>query len=226
MIPTKKFSFNRHWAVAAFSFLQLGIFVYLLRVMLAGTESSVHSFDLDMMSAVKGERRFGATRFFLEITALGSASVLTTLCFGILVLLGTAGRWLHAAQLAFVSLAGWGLMELLKRTVGRERPLVADQLDFASGFSFPSGHSSSASGIYLTLAFFLLPLLKTDLRRALFLAYAGVFVSLIAFSRVYLGVHYPSDAFGGVCLGTGLACLSHQLFHRPWRKDNLQHLKA
>jgi undecaprenyl-diphosphatase len=226
MNPTSNFRFNRHWAVAAFSFLLLGLFVYLLHELLEIEGPNPFAFDDSLLQEVKARRSFGATRFFLEITALGSASVLTTLCLGILVLLGTAGRWLHAAQLVFVSLGGWGLMELLKRTVGRERPNPADQLDFVSGFSFPSGHSSSASGIYLTLAFFLLPLLKTDLRRALFLTYAGAFVSLIAFSRVYLGVHYPTDAFGGICLGTGLACLSHQLFHRPWRNDNIEHLEG
>ncbi len=218
----RAFRFNRHWAVAAFSFLLLGIFVYLLNVMLTGGGHAVHHFDEAWMAAVKSERRFGATRFFLEITALGSATVLITVCLGVLVLLGAAGRWMHAMQLLFVGLGGWGLMELLKRTVGRPRPNVADQLDFVSGFSFPSGHSSSSSGIYLTLAFFLLPLLESDKKRALFLSYVGLFVCTIAASRVYLGVHYPTDAIGGLCLGTGLACLSHQLFHRPWRNDKLK----
>lgn len=218
----KKFRLHRHWTIAAFSFLLLGIFVYLLRVMLGGGgEHAVYAFDAYLMEAIKARRGPGPTRYFLELTALGGASVLTTLCLGILVLLGAAGRWLHFAQLTFVSLGGWGLMELLKRAVGRERPPAADQLDFASGFSFPSGHSSSSSGIYLTLAFFVLPLLASDTRRALWLAYCALLVAAIAFSRVYLGVHYPSDAFGGICLGTGLACLSHLLFHRPWKKDRI-----
>lgn len=221
----KKLRLHRYWTIAAFSFLLLGIFVYLLRVMLGPAGHEVHSFDAAVMEAVKARRTFGHTRFFLELTALGSASVLVTLCLGLLVLLAAAGRWMHAAQLAFVSLGGWGLMEFLKRAVGRERPPAADQLDFVSGFSFPSGHSSSSSGIYLTLAFFVLPLLASDLRRALWLGYCAAFVALIAYSRVYLGVHYPSDAFGGICLGTGLACLSHLLFHRPWRKDQVQELK-
>lgn len=212
----QKFRINRHLAVFAFSLLLLGIFVYLLHETL---ENEFHSFDEQVTAAVKAQRTFRLTRVFLEVTALGSFPVLFLLCVGTLLLLGLAGRWLHFLQLLFVSLGGFALMELIKRLVGRERPSVADQLDVVSGYSFPSGHSSSSSGIYFTLAFFLLPLLRGDLRRGLFLGWVGFFVSLIAASRVYLGVHYFTDAGAGFCLGTGLACLAHLLFHRPWQKD-------
>lgn len=212
----RKIRLNRHLAVLAFSLLLLGIFVYLLRQALG---NGLHAFDEQVMAAVKAQRSFRLTRIFLEVTALGSFPVLFLECIGVLLLLGLAGRWLHFWQLLFVSLGGFGLMELIKWLVGRERPPLADQLDVVSGYSFPSGHSSSSSGIYFTLAFFLLPLLPSDLGRGLWLGWVGLFVSLIAASRVYLGVHYLTDAGAGFCLGTGLACLSHLLFHKPWKQD-------
>jgi undecaprenyl-diphosphatase len=96
-----------------------------------------------------------------------------------------AGHYLGAAVL------GWGCYGLLKWVVARPRPAVVERLDGAGWWSFPSGHAM-ASVIVLGLAVVLL----TQKRRAW--AVVGLLLLLIAFSRVYLGVHYPSDVIAGL----------------------------
>lgn len=174
----------------------------------------VVTYDEWLLSHARALRAPQLTRFFLEITALGSGTVLICISLGTLTLLGAAARWRSFVQFFTVGTASWLLMEFLKKTVARERPPLEDRLDLVTGFSFPSGHSMSSSAIYFTLAFLLLPPLKGAARRGIFLAYVSFFVCLIGLSRVYLGVHFPSDVCGGLCLGLSLACLSHIGFQR------------
>lgn len=215
----KKFRLTRTWTVTAFSFLLIGIYLYLMRGFMEQEPPFVVTYDEQVIRAVKELRTPGLTRFFLEYTALGSGSVLVIFTFGILSFLGAAARWKSFLQLFSVSLSSWLLMEFLKGTVARERPSLADRLDLATGFSFPSGHSMSSSAIYFTLAFLMLPAISGDHRRAVFLGYVAFFVALVGLSRVYLGVHYPSDVFGGFSLGLSMACLAELGFNKRWSRS-------
>ena len=87
-------------------------------------------------------------------------------------------------------------------------------LQAASNWSFPSGHATTSSAFYLALA---LVLPAATLRsRLLAVTAATVLVAGIAFSRVYLAVHYPTDVAGGIVLGTTWCLLAHRVVCGDW----------
>jgi undecaprenyl-diphosphatase len=136
------------------------------------------------------------------ITWAGSAFVLIPLALICCLMLARAGLRREAIALA-ISLAGAILIyDLTKALTSRPRPPV-EHLQTVTGSSFPSGHSAQAGAFWTSLA---LALRAADLPRpAVRLAglLAGTLILAVAWSRVYLGVHYPSDVIAGVALGSG-----------------------
>lgn len=115
-----------------------------------------------------------------------------------------ARGWPRGALLVVVTLAGAGLLNVgLKLFFGRERPeAFFDIYPSPASFSFPSGHALFATAFFGGIAVLLWARLRrAGLRLAVWLA-AGSFILLIGFSRIYLGVHYPSDVIGGFAAGT------------------------
>jgi undecaprenyl-diphosphatase len=116
-----------------------------------------------------------------------------------------AEAWWYAAA----ALSGWALSGLAKVAVQRPRPHVIPRLMHGAGwFSYPSGHSMLAPIIFgLGIIVWAAPWPSPALRRAA-LVLAALFALGIGFSRVYLGVHYPSDVVGGLLLGTTWSALA------------------
>ncbi len=112
--------------------------------------------------------------------------------------------WRRGALLVVITLLGAGLIDLgLKLLFGRERP-VAFFEDYPSptSYSFPSGHTLYATAFFGGLAVLLWPRLRSPLARVVVCLAAFALILLIGFSRIYLGVHYPSDVLGGLAAGT------------------------
>ncbi|SRR6266700_1272582 len=76
-----------------------------------------------------------------------------------------------------------------------------------TGYSYPSGHSLSAAALYLTMAIIAGSHLRTTASKAVLVAGSCVLVATVGVSRVYLGVHYPSDVVSGISLGTAWALI-------------------
>lgn len=141
------------------------------------------------------------------ITQLGSTVAVTALAVIVLVLLALRGnpRWglVSAATIGVASLLNSGF----KRWIERARPDVLDPLVVEHGFSFPSGHSmlgATAWGIVAVV------IARSDLPVALKRLGVGTCIALvvlIGLSRVYLGVHYPSDVLAGWTAGTVIVLL-------------------
>jgi undecaprenyl-diphosphatase len=178
----------------------------------------VKSRDLSLALAVYRRAAPALTLLFLGLTYLGSG-------WGnvVLAILGVSGLvvrrlTLHAATLVYIMLGGWFISELTKVLIGRARPEVV-RLASATGFSFPSGHAILSVCFYGGLALLLWNHARTRGRRAIILACAVGFPLAIGFSRVYLGVHYPTDVVGGwlgglLWLGTLVVAL------RRWIRAN------
>ncbi len=104
-------------------------------------------------------------------------------------------------------LSGTGLALILKDLFHRPRPQIVPHLTDISTASFPSGHSMLSSLTYLTLAA-LLARAVSDLKTKLYFLFVASFLTvIIGSSRVYLGVHYPTDVFAGWCIGSAWALL-------------------
>ncbi len=141
-----------------------------------------------------------------DITALGSSTVVWMLvCVSSLFLWLTHHRW--SVLLLWVSLGGTGLLNaLLKSLFDRPRPNVFPwRVEHAGLSSFPSGHSFTATVAYLTIAYLATRLEPGPWLRRVVFAVAIVVVTLIGLSRMYLGVHYPTDVLAGIVSGLAWA---------------------
>lgn len=157
----------------------------------------------------RGSTRFvGAVRDF---TALGSGTVLTLLVIAVSMYYFLQGRWRTGLFLLVTSLLGWGLMEWIKDTYARPRPKVVPHLVVESSYSFPSGHAKMSAVIYLTLGAILAANSKRRLVKIFWISLAIGLTLLIGCSRVYLGVHHPSDVLAGWLAGTAWAMFAFLL---------------
>jgi undecaprenyl-diphosphatase len=156
-------------------------------------------------SVPKGPRWLEGT--MRDLTALGSASVLVIF---VLAVAGSllARRQYHAlALLLGATLSGRLLNELLKAIFDRPRPDLAFRLTEVNSPSFPSGHAMDSAIIYLTLAAMLGRMVRPMALKVYFLGLAALLTFLVGVSRVYLGVHYPSDVLAGWTAGLAWAVL-------------------
>ncbi len=115
--------------------------------------------------------------------------------------------------------AGWVLQLAAKGLVRRARPVVEDAVAHAPGSSFPSGHTTNATVVAVTLTALVWPLLGRT-GRVVVPAVATLVVAATAADRVLLGVHHPSDVVAGVLLGAAIAGASSIGYRgRPARPD-------
>ena len=146
-------------------------------------------------------------RAMLDITALGGVSVLTLLTVIVAFYLLVARK---AATGLFVAgaILGGGLVGVaLKALFERPRPDVVAHLVDVSTTSFPSGHATNSAVVFLTLGA-LLARTQKDRAVRLYLMGAAILLTLaVGTSRVYLGVHWPSDVAAGWCVGAAWATL-------------------
>ncbi|CAN5565903.1 phosphatase PAP2 family protein [soil metagenome] len=141
-------------------------------------------------------------RAMIDITALGSATVLTCVVVAVAGLLGARGLWLSAALVVAASATGSMSVSVLKGYIGRPRPNIVPHLVDAGGLSFPSGHSTSSAIVYLTVALLVTQVTRGRLVRNYIIACTILLVTAIGVSRVYLGVHWPSDVLAGWSFGS------------------------
>lgn len=142
-----------------------------------------------------------------EFTALGGFGVLalvTLLATGFLLI---QKKWLDAVMLLIATVGGTAISEGLKVGFSRPRPdLVAHAVDVTS-MSFPSGHAMLSAVTYLTLGAMLARSQQQRRVRAYILSSAVLLTLIIGASRIYLGVHWPTDVLAGWCLGAAWALL-------------------
>ena len=178
-----------------------------------GIRTWAPGFDLQIMQAIAGNRNATLTTIAGIVTDAGSFALLAPLSIAFLLL----RRWRRPSDdiALLVIAAGSAVLPIVtKLIVARPRPSL-EHLSHLTSLSFPSEHTTQAAAVYLTIAIMLSKGLNRGWRQ-LVIVIAVLIALAVAWSRVYLGVHWPTDVIAGLALGWGWALL---VFH--WARPKL-----
>lgn len=171
-----------------------------------------HYFDKSIAQFLSGFRTDPLNQVMTDITALGSVTVILMLALIFISVLASFRDWKGIAFISVV-LAGGGLWPLfLKTYFSRVRPDQADWLVKVSDLSFPSGHSFGAAAAYIGLAYYASRYARSWSHELFFFLLGGVLAVLVGVSRIYLGVHFPTDVLAGLAGGVAWGLTSSAIF--------------
>ena len=177
-------------------------------------DTTPHAFDTEILLAFRQAGQPGVPigapwleGAMRDITSLGSVSVLVLITAATIIYLLLIRR-LATAFLIFVAVAGGQVLSsLLKVGVDRPRPELVSHLVTETSLSFPSGHAMLSAVTYLTLGSLAARFLPGRTTKVYVLSLAVLTTLLVGVSRIYLGVHWPSDVLAGWCAGFAWAML-------------------
>lgn len=188
---------------------------FLLLPCVAAGQPSATGWEWRYLKKIEANRTNSATRIYSTISDLSDPVALAFPISYLAAGLITKDSSLKNQGLSLVSsfVFNAGITYAMKKIVNRPRPAETDPsftiLKPASSRSFPSGHTSAAFSLATTLSiqhpkwYIIIP--------------SYTFASLVGYSRIYLGAHYPSDVIAGALVGTGAAWLNHQLI-KYWQQ--------
>jgi undecaprenyl-diphosphatase len=166
------------------------------------------------LEAAASLRSPSLTRLAVDVTALGATPALL-----LALALTAALSWRRVpaagAQLALAATTSFVADGFGKLVLARSRPTVVEHLVEVRSASFPSGHAMSTATVACSIALLAIAARGQATARRVW-AFAGAIIVGVAGTRVYLGVHYPSDVIAGALFGLGWAHLAHAAF-TPWR---------
>jgi undecaprenyl-diphosphatase len=157
-----------------------------------------------------------------DVTALGGTVVLGILLLVVTGYLFAAGKR-HAAWFVLATvLGGAALNSLLKLGFARPRPDIVTPLTKVLTLSFPSGHAALSAVCHLTLGVLLAQTQASRALRVYFIATAMLLTLLVGLSRIYLGVHYPTDVLAGWCFGIAWALICWAVMRHFQRRGEIE----
>jgi undecaprenyl-diphosphatase len=205
---------RRGWiAILALLVLLLGIFAF-IRLADSVMEGRTQNFDERILQLLRNPDRpaepvgphwLGNTA--RDITALGSPAVLGLLTLSVCGCLLMQRKSRATVLVLLATVGGLILSTVLKYYFSRERPSVVPHLDDVITSSFPSGHAMMSACIYLTHGSLLMQMTPSWRMKLYFLGTAILLSGLVGLSRVFLGVHYPTDVLAGWCAGLAWALI-------------------
>jgi len=193
--------------------LALALFIILTIATAAGHTGS---FD-DLRFNFYGIRQDGLTIIMKIVTH--SADWLFIVCCCLALMLIPSVRRTAGIQISLGTLLSWLLQHSLKLVFQRPRPADILPLVTENSFSYPSGHATVGMTFYALLAFCLIGEIKNKTVRKYLTGLALIWIFMIGISRIYLGVHYPSDVLSGWLLGGGFVLVFKYAADRLSAKD-------
>ena len=142
-----------------------------------------------------------------DLTALGGPTVTWLVILAVTGYLLLESKYRDALVVFVTSASGDFVNHAIKNVFSRARPTIVPHLRDAFSSSFPSGHSMESAIVYLTLAAVVMRIVKGRITKAYCLGLALLITFLVGVSRVFLGVHYPTDVIGGWIIGLFWASL-------------------
>ncbi len=166
--------------------------------------NAIASLDAALLHPIIGMQTPAGVRLLSILTELGSGPAVVGISALACLFFWHRGYQAYAVGL-LVSVGGSiATSELVKRIVERARPPVEWHAVVETGFSFTSNHAAASAALYGFLAFASLRLAPRQWRMPL-ASVCGAIILAVGFSRIYLGVHYPSDVLAGYALGAFFA---------------------
>lgn len=203
----------------AYSWALLAVIFFVIITLLVLYEG-ITGFDLNIISVVQGWETPNFTSIMEGFSWLGSTIVVTILAIVNLLFLAFVLNHRKELLLFIAAVGGAALLNsALKYIFQRARPDIHRLVEEA-GYSFPSGHSMAAFALYGVLTYLLWRHVTSGAGRAILIVIGSFLVLSIGMSRIYLGVHYPSDVIGGYLASGVWLGLLIELFQR-WAKPSV-----
>ena len=183
------------------------VFALFIKITSELLEHEVSGLDRTILIGFAKARTPWLTVMAVDLTALGSVTLVVLISTVALCVLLLLKDRMAALQLVAASVGAGILTSAVKNYIDRPRPEEVTQLIQVSGFSYPSGHSLAAASLYLTVAILVCRHPQRTGHQIAILTMTVAIILLVGVSRIYLGVHYPSDVASGISLGTAWALL-------------------
>ena len=171
--------------------------------------------DREVYEFIYASESFITTALMLGFTQIGEVISMIILSLIMIAILMLYKLKIHTLFLVISMLTSSIMIPVMKNAFDRERPSLLRLIDI-SGFSFPSGHATGSSIFFGSL---MTIINKTSLNnKGILYALCAFFVLMISSSRVYLGVHYPTDVIAGITIGTAVVMGTSYLLHNKLKR--------
>ncbi|HFU4116693.1 TPA: phosphatase PAP2 family protein [Streptococcus suis] len=187
--------------------------------------SSLTGFDSAIQSAIRGNLPSGATQFWTSITVIGNTVIILAITLILSAIFYYYKKWKMEAYFLLASFAAMGVASTaLKYVYQRPRPSIEWLID-TIGYSFPSWHTASTMMIAGAVVIVIQQRMKQGLAKLVLQVVLIVLAMLVAISRIYIGVHYPTDIIGGWLLALTLLQVMYPFYDQKrfeWRFQSKQ----
>ncbi len=190
----------------------LCILIVLQLTVMVSHDAIIQEWDERILLWIETLRTPFLNAMMVDVSALGGLAltvILGTLAISLFILVRDPAAAIH---LLLAAIGGYIISLTTKGMIARARPEIIPQLIKASGFSYPSGHSITSAVVYVTMAILACRHFKSFNSRIVIFSLAAIMVTIVSFSRLYLGVHYPSDTLSGAFIGIAWAFFLGALF--------------
>lgn len=187
--------------------------------------TTLTGFDSTIQSAIRGNLPSGLTQFWTSITVLGNVVIILSISLMVAAYFYYCRKWKVEAYFLLVSFAAVGVASTtLKYVYQRPRPSINWLID-TIGYSFPSWHTASTMMIAGAVVMIIHQRMKKGLIKTIFQTSLIFLAILVALSRIYIGVHYPTDIVAGWLLALALLQVMYPFYDQKrfeWRFQSKQ----
>ena len=187
-------------------------FIVMFGIIASGYNSFLKPLDSIIINFIQGLENPALTSIYLNVTNIADMKQSAAITVIIVIIL-FVNRFRREVLFLTFTMGTCGIvMAFIKIIFNRPRPNIHRLVELNS-LSFPSGHTTSATILYLTLALIFMKLSKKGNNNYFPILIAIMGILFIAISRVYLGVHYPTDTMAGMCLGSVIVLTYNLIYY-------------
>ncbi|RWR08638.1 phosphatase PAP2 family protein [Siminovitchia fortis] len=198
-------------------FFAVLLFISFCTMALLVKDQRLYGFDHTIIHFIQGFESQRLTVVMKFFTKIGSFPSIMAVFLLVLLILGVYKSKVKMLIFGAVVLATPLINEMLKLLFQRVRPNLHRLIEIG-GYSFPSGHSMNAVSLYGVLVYLLWNHVPGKVGRTVLIIISALFIFMIGISRIYLGVHYPSDVIAGYLASSFWLCAAIWFFHKYVRR--------